>query len=47
MFIIAKNIVIKISKLSYLNDKENLNSNIFNLEDFENYKGSESFHKFA
>lgn len=46
----AKNIMIKISKLQLLNnDKENSTNkeNVFHLEDYDAYKKSDSFGKFS
>jgi hypothetical protein len=47
LFILAKNIVIKINRLGLLNEKENFKDNIFQLDDYESYKRSESFQKFS
>lgn len=52
LFLMGKNIAIKISKLASIIDKENNNynvnkANMFQLEDYENYKRSESYQKFG
>ncbi|CAD8140140.1 unnamed protein product [Paramecium pentaurelia] len=47
LFLMGKNIAIKINKLSTILDKENKSENIFNLIDFENYRKSESYKRFC
>lgn len=47
LFIMGKNIAIKINKLSTILDKENKSENIYNLIDFENYRKSESYKRFC
>lgn len=47
LFLMAKNIAIKITKLSYLNEKENIKENSYLLDEIENYRKSESFAKFS
>lgn len=47
LFLMGKNMAIKINKLSTILDKENKAENIFNLNDFENYRKSESYKRFC
>ncbi|CAK87244.1 unnamed protein product (macronuclear) [Paramecium tetraurelia] len=47
LFLMGKNIAIKINKLATILDKENKQVNIFQLDDFEGYKKSESHSKFS
>ena len=47
LFLMGKNIAIKINKLATILDKENKQSNIFSLDDYEAYKRSESHTKFS
>ncbi|CAD8076671.1 unnamed protein product [Paramecium sonneborni] len=47
LFLMAKNIAMKISKLHTIIDKENSKDNTFQLEDFDVYRKAESFQKFS
>ncbi|CAD8106978.1 unnamed protein product [Paramecium sonneborni] len=47
LFLMGKNIAIKINKLATILDKENKQVNIFQLDDYEGYKKSESHSKFS
>ena len=47
LFLLSKNIAMKIHKLHLLTDRENPRENIFQLDDIELYRKSESFQKFS
>ncbi|CAD8133892.1 unnamed protein product [Paramecium pentaurelia] len=47
LFLMGKNIAIKITKLNLITDKENNSPNVLQLEDFSSYKKTDSYHKFS
>ncbi|CAD8050468.1 unnamed protein product [Paramecium sonneborni] len=47
LFLMGKNIAIKITKLNSITDKENNQSNSLQLEDFTSYKKTDSYQKFT
>ncbi|CAD8133722.1 unnamed protein product [Paramecium octaurelia] len=47
LFLMGKNIAIKITKLNLITDKENNQPNVLQLEDFPTYKKTDSYHKFS
>ncbi|CAD8049292.1 unnamed protein product [Paramecium sonneborni] len=47
LFLMGKNIAIKITKLNSITDKENTQPNYLQLEDLTSYKKTDSYHKFT
>ena len=47
LFLMGKNIAIKITKLNSITDKENNLNNPLQLEDFPSYKKTDSYQKFT